>query len=76
MGISCYGSTVILLKLQGLNLSGYMGSLLHLLHELRKLDLSSNNITSEIPYSLPIIVTHLNLACNNLAEYTSIFAQY
>ncbi|CAI0435640.1 unnamed protein product [Linum tenue] len=46
-------------KLQGLNLSGYMGSLLHLLHELRKLDLSSNNIPSEIPYSLPIIVTHL-----------------
>ncbi|CAI0402871.1 unnamed protein product [Linum tenue] len=31
-------------------------------------DLSSNNITGEIPYSLPPNVTHLNLACNKLEQ--------
>ncbi|CAI0406706.1 unnamed protein product [Linum tenue] len=66
MGVSCSGSSVIRLKLEGLNLSGYMGSLLHLLRGLRQLDLSYNNITGEIPYSLPPNVTHLNLACNSL----------
>ncbi|KAL4584311.1 hypothetical protein LXL04_008907 [Taraxacum kok-saghyz] len=32
-------------------------------------DVSNNNIYGEIPYGLPLNLTNLNLACNNLSEY-------
>nr|AMY26622.1 leucine-rich repeat receptor-like protein kinase-protein kinase [Linum usitatissimum] len=63
-GVICSGPSVIRL-LQGLNLSGFLGSQFHLLHGLRQMDLSYNNITGEIPYSLPPNVTHLDLSYNN-----------
>ncbi|WRX24608.1 Protein kinase domain - like 10 [Theobroma cacao] len=31
-------------------------------------DLSSNNIQGEIPYGLPLNVTHINMACNSLSK--------
>ncbi|KAJ0740651.1 putative receptor protein-tyrosine kinase [Helianthus annuus] len=34
-----------------------------------QMDLSNNNIYGEIPYGLPLNLTHLNLACNNLSQY-------
>ncbi|XP_052176591.1 protein STRUBBELIG-RECEPTOR FAMILY 2 [Diospyros lotus] len=64
-GVSCSGSSVILLELHGLELSGHLGFQLSNLHSLKKLDVSFNNLQGEIPYSLPSNATHINLACNN-----------
>ncbi|MED6184801.1 hypothetical protein PIB30_050958 [Stylosanthes scabra] len=65
-GVACSGSSVIHLKLQGLNLTGYLGGLLHNLQSLKHLDVSSNNIVGEIPSGLPPNVTHMNLSHNFL----------
>ncbi|GAV63935.1 Pkinase_Tyr domain-containing protein/LRR_6 domain-containing protein/LRR_8 domain-containing protein [Cephalotus follicularis] len=67
-GVSCSGSSVIYLKLQGLNLSGYLSDNLSDLHHLKHLDVSSNNILGEIPNALPLNATHINLACNYLSQ--------
>uniref|UniRef100_A0A6N2N3Z5 Leucine-rich repeat-containing N-terminal plant-type domain-containing protein n=1 Tax=Salix viminalis TaxID=40686 RepID=A0A6N2N3Z5_SALVM len=67
-GVSCAGASVIHLKLQGLNLSGFLGTQLHFLHSLKHLDVSSNYIAGEIPYALPPNATHINLAYNNLSQ--------
>ncbi|KAJ6362063.1 hypothetical protein OIU78_002460 [Salix suchowensis] len=67
-GVSCAGASVIHLKLQGLNLSGFLGTQLHFLHSLKHLDVSSNYIVGEIPYALPPNATHINLAYNNLSQ--------
>ncbi|MED6106162.1 hypothetical protein PIB30_002053 [Stylosanthes scabra] len=67
-GVACSGSSVIHLKLQGLNLTGYLGGLLHNLQSLKHLDVSSNNIVGEIPSGLPPNVTHINMACNYLSQ--------
>eukprot|EP00257_Ricinus_communis_P022932 XP_015582794.1 protein STRUBBELIG-RECEPTOR FAMILY 2 [Ricinus communis] len=67
-GVSCSGSSIVHLKIQGLNLSGYLGTQLHYLHNLKYLDVSSNYILGEIPYSLPPNVTNINLAFNNLSQ--------
>ncbi|XP_020422500.1 protein STRUBBELIG-RECEPTOR FAMILY 2-like [Prunus persica] len=68
VGVSCSGSSVIHLKLQGLNLSGYLSAQLHNMFNLKTLDVSSNNIVGEIPYVLPPNATHINLACNSLTS--------
>ncbi|KAK8685668.1 hypothetical protein V6N13_041667 [Hibiscus sabdariffa] len=57
-GVACSGSSVTHLKIPQLNLSGYLGQLDNL-HNLRHLDVSSNNIEGEIPYGLPPNVTHV-----------------
>ncbi|GLT96151.1 hypothetical protein SLE2022_137960 [Rubroshorea leprosula] len=68
-GVSCSGSSVIHLKLQGLNLTGSLGGQLDNLNNLEHLDVSSNNIIGEIPPRLPPNATNINLACNNLTRY-------
>ncbi|KAK9010465.1 hypothetical protein V6N11_036973 [Hibiscus sabdariffa] len=65
-GVACSGSSVTHLKIPQLNLSGYLGQLDNL-HNLRHLDVSSNNIEGEIPYGLPPNVTHVNLSHNLLS---------
>ncbi|XP_061963059.1 protein STRUBBELIG-RECEPTOR FAMILY 2 isoform X2 [Populus nigra] len=67
-GVSCAGPSVLYLKLQGLNLSGFLGTQLHYLHSLKHLDVSSNYIGGEIPYALPPNATHINLAYNYLSK--------
>ncbi|XWS56205.1 hypothetical protein CRYUN_Cryun09bG0066200 [Craigia yunnanensis] len=66
-GVACSGSSVTHLKVPQLNLSGYLGQLDNL-HNLRHLDVSSNNIQGELPYGLPPNVTHVNMACNSLSK--------
>ncbi|KAL5741806.1 hypothetical protein ACOSP7_028538 [Xanthoceras sorbifolium] len=67
-GVSCSGSSVIYLKLHGLDLSGHLGGQLHNLLKLKHLDVSSNNIQGEIPNDLPPDVAHINIACNKLSQ--------
>ncbi|KAL6987047.1 non-specific serine,threonine protein kinase [Sarracenia purpurea var. burkii] len=66
-GVLCSGSSVIHIKLDGLELAGNLGFQLSNLHSLKQLDVSSNSIQGEIPYSLPLNATHINLACNNFS---------
>ncbi|KAK9921141.1 hypothetical protein M0R45_029665 [Rubus argutus] len=66
-GVSCSGSSVIYLKLHGLNLSGYITAGLYNLYNLQQLDISSNSIGGEIPYVLPPNATHMNLSHNLLS---------
>ncbi|CAI9297777.1 unnamed protein product [Lactuca saligna] len=68
-GISCAGSSIIQIKLDNLNITGNLGYQLNNFHHLKQLDVSNNNIYGEIPYGLPLNLTHLNLACNNLSQY-------
>ncbi|XP_071687990.1 protein STRUBBELIG-RECEPTOR FAMILY 2-like [Rutidosis leptorrhynchoides] len=68
-GVSCIGTSVIQIKLDNLNITGNLGYQLDSFHHLRQLDVSNNNIYGEIPYGLPLNLTHLNLACNNLSQY-------
>ncbi|XP_021893971.1 protein STRUBBELIG-RECEPTOR FAMILY 2 [Carica papaya] len=67
-GVSCAGSSVILLQLHGLNLHGYLGGQLHNLHNLKHMDVSFNSIMGEIPYGLPPNASHINMAFNNLSQ--------
>ncbi|KAG9148293.1 hypothetical protein Leryth_012241, partial [Lithospermum erythrorhizon] len=64
IGVECEGSSIIHLKLHGLNLSGNFGYELVNLENLKQLDLSSNNILGPISFSLPPNLTNLNLADN------------
>ncbi|KAL5059440.1 hypothetical protein RYX36_031044, partial [Vicia faba] len=64
-GVTCSGSSVIRLQIQGLNLTGSLCRL-YLLRNLKKLDVSSNNIVGEMPFGLPPSVTHMNLSHNFL----------
>ncbi|XP_021825516.1 protein STRUBBELIG-RECEPTOR FAMILY 2-like isoform X2 [Prunus avium] len=66
-GLSCSGSSIIHLKLQGLNLSGYLSAQLYNMLNLKTLDVSSNYIVGEIPYVLPQNATHMNLSHNLLS---------
>ncbi|GFY96277.1 STRUBBELIG-receptor family 2 [Actinidia rufa] len=66
-GVACSGSSVIHIKLHGLQLTGKLGFRLSQLHSLKQLDVSSNNIQGEIPYGLPFNATNINLACNNFS---------
>ncbi|KAL9237802.1 hypothetical protein vseg_012306 [Gypsophila vaccaria] len=63
-GIQCSGSSVIHIKLQGLQLSGTLGDQLANLYSLKILDVSLNSIEGELPSGLPPNVTHLNLSSN------------
>ncbi|CAL5202243.1 unnamed protein product [Lathyrus oleraceus] len=65
-GVACSDSSVIHLKIQGLNLTGYLGSSLYNLQNLKIFDISSNSIMGEIPYELPPNATHMNLSHNFL----------
>ncbi|KAM7271264.1 hypothetical protein ACFE04_030478 [Oxalis oulophora] len=67
-GVSCAGSSVIYLKLHGLNLTGFLGYHLSHFRNLKHLDVSGNQIGGEIPYSLPMNATHINLAFNYLSQ--------
>ncbi|KAL3534204.1 hypothetical protein ACH5RR_002665 [Cinchona calisaya] len=67
-GVSCTGSSVIFIKLNGLDLTGNLSLDLFNLNSLKQLDVSSNNIQGEIPLGLPINLTHLNLASNNFNQ--------
>ncbi|KAJ0780131.1 putative protein kinase RLK-Pelle-LRR-V family [Helianthus annuus] len=69
IGVYCVGSSIVQIKLNNMNISGSLGYELNNLHHLKQLDLSNNNIYGEIPYGLPLNLTHLNLACNNLSQY-------
>ncbi|XP_062112147.1 protein STRUBBELIG-RECEPTOR FAMILY 2 isoform X2 [Humulus lupulus] len=65
-GVSCYESSIIYLKLRGLNLTGFLGHQLSSLCNLKQMDISFNRIWGPIPDELPANATHINLACNNL----------
>ncbi|KAL1312338.1 hypothetical protein HN51_038955 [Arachis hypogaea] len=65
-GIACSGSSVIHIKIRGLNLTGNFGSMLRDLQNLKELDVSSNNIGGEIPFSLPRNARNMNLSHNLL----------
>ncbi|KAJ7976859.1 putative Receptor protein kinase CLAVATA1 [Quillaja saponaria] len=67
-GVVCSGSSVLHLKIQGLNLAGYLGDQLNNLHDLKQLDISFNKIRGQIPYSLPPNATHINMASNYLSQ--------
>ncbi|RZC84319.1 hypothetical protein C5167_047104 [Papaver somniferum] len=64
-GISCSGSSVIIIKLNGLELTGSLGGNLSDLLQLKQLDFSHNYIEGEVPMSLPPNATHIDLSCNN-----------
>ncbi|KAJ3679076.1 hypothetical protein LUZ60_017087 [Juncus effusus] len=63
-GISCSGSSVISIQLNGLGLNGTLGYSLNNLLSLRTLDLSGNNMHDTVPYQMPPNLTYLNLAGN------------
>ncbi|KAJ4705593.1 putative Receptor protein kinase CLAVATA1 [Melia azedarach] len=65
---SCSGSSVIYLELHELELNGQLGGKLYDLHNLKHLDVSSNNIVGKIPDGLPPNATHINMAFNKLSE--------
>ncbi|WJX17677.1 hypothetical protein P8452_07563 [Trifolium repens] len=65
-GVACSGSSVIHLKIQGMNLTGSLGAALYNLQSLKIFDVSSNSIMGEIPYGLPPNATHMNLSHNFL----------
>ncbi|KAK4798845.1 hypothetical protein SAY86_031171 [Trapa natans] len=67
-GVICSGSSVAYIKLDGLNLTGILGTELHSMHNLKHLDLSSNGIHGKIPQKLPPNATLINLACNQLVD--------
>ncbi|XP_044487663.1 protein STRUBBELIG-RECEPTOR FAMILY 7-like [Mangifera indica] len=68
-GVSCSGQRVTEIKISGLGLSGQMGWQLSSLTSLTNLDVSNNNIGSDIPYNLPPNLQQLNLGNNNFTGY-------
>ncbi|KAK4413014.1 protein STRUBBELIG-RECEPTOR FAMILY 2 [Sesamum alatum] len=68
IGVECFRSSIINLKLHGLGLTGNLGFELSILRNLKHLDLSSNNIEGPVPYSLPPNITHLNLSENRFSQ--------
>ncbi|KAL5698606.1 Protein STRUBBELIG-REPTOR FAMILY 6 [Ranunculus cassubicifolius] len=66
-GVTCSGSKVTELKLSGLGLSGSMGYQLANLASLTNLDMSNNNLGSQLPYQLPPNLQRLNVAGNQLS---------
>ncbi|KAI3943333.1 hypothetical protein MKW92_001381 [Papaver armeniacum] len=70
-GISCSGSSVISIQLNGLELHGSLPGNLGDLLNLKQLDLSHNHIEGEIPSSLPPNATHIDLSFNKLSHNTT-----
>ncbi|KAF4374504.1 hypothetical protein F8388_016055 [Cannabis sativa] len=66
-GVSCYESSIIYLKLRGLNLTGFLGHQLSSLCNLKQMDISFNKIWGPIPDELPPNATHMNLSHNFLS---------
>ncbi|GAU23435.1 hypothetical protein TSUD_331330 [Trifolium subterraneum] len=73
-GVACSGSSVIQLKIQGLNLTGSLCRLYNL-RNLKQLDVSSNNIVGEIPFGLPPNVTHMFLQNNRFTGSVTYLAE-
>ncbi|KAI3897593.1 hypothetical protein MKX03_020852 [Papaver bracteatum] len=69
-GISCSGSSVISIRLKGLELHGSLQCNLGNLLNLKLLDVSQNHIEGEIPSSLPPNATHIDLSSNNFNQNT------
>ncbi|KAL5728340.1 non-specific serine/threonine protein kinase [Ranunculus cassubicifolius] len=65
-GISCNGTAVRLINLAGLDLGGTLGWQLNL-PNLWQLDLSFNRIEGEIPGSLPLNITYIDLSSNKFS---------
>ncbi|KAG2656693.1 hypothetical protein PVAP13_1KG101700 [Panicum virgatum] len=63
-GVFCKGSSVVAINISGLGVGGWLGPELLKFQSLKKLDLSFNNISGEIPPTLPPNVEYLNLAAN------------
>ncbi|MCL7042252.1 hypothetical protein MKW94_021790 [Papaver nudicaule] len=71
-GITCSGSSVVSIQLNGLELNGTLGAnLFYLLLNVKHLDISDNHIHGEIPSSLPPNATHVNLSYNNFNHNTT-----
>eukprot|EP00250_Pteridium_aquilinum_P010843 c19666_g2_i1 orf=206-2053(+) len=66
-GIVCAGSAVTEINLSGLGLNGQLSYNLGKLTSLHVMDLSNNQLSGNIPYSLPPNLQTLNLGRNNLA---------
>ncbi|RZC84307.1 hypothetical protein C5167_047093 [Papaver somniferum] len=64
-GISCSGSSITAIYLNGLNLTGSLGGYLFNLFNLKQLDVSNNQIAGEVPALLPPNATHIDLSVNN-----------
>ncbi|RAL51799.1 hypothetical protein DM860_010517 [Cuscuta australis] len=67
VGVSCLDSSVIRIKLNGLNLTGHLDFQISNLQQLTELDLSSNNVEGEISLGFPLNLTSLSLAFNNFS---------
>ncbi|TVU46652.1 hypothetical protein EJB05_06202 [Eragrostis curvula] len=66
LGITCFGSRVIAIKVPGMGLKGTLGYNMNLLTALSELDVSDNNLGgSDIPYNLPPNLERLNLEKNS-----------
>ncbi|KAL6630010.1 hypothetical protein ACP70R_029775 [Stipagrostis hirtigluma subsp. patula] len=63
-GVYCKGSSIVTINISGLGVGGWLGPELLKFQSLKKLDLSFNNISGEIPPSFPPNVEYLNLAAN------------
>ncbi|KAH7423558.1 hypothetical protein KP509_12G061100 [Ceratopteris richardii] len=67
-GIVCVGSAVTEINLAGLGLNGQLSYNLESFKSLHVLDLSNNQLSGSIPYSLPSNLQTLNLAKNNISD--------
>ncbi|KAI3984313.1 hypothetical protein MKX01_011267, partial [Papaver californicum] len=67
-GIPCSGSSVMFIKINGLELNGSLGGNLFSLFNLKQLDVSFNHIEGEIPSSLPPNETYIDLSSNNFNQ--------
>ncbi|XP_058075541.1 protein STRUBBELIG-RECEPTOR FAMILY 8-like [Magnolia sinica] len=67
-GISCSGTSVQSIKIDGLGINGTLGLQLSSLLSLKYFDGGFNSIHSEIPFNLPPNATHINLAFNQISQ--------
>ncbi|XP_058078651.1 protein STRUBBELIG-RECEPTOR FAMILY 2-like [Magnolia sinica] len=67
-GISCSGTSVQSIKIDGLGINGTLGLQLSSLLSLKYFDAGFNSIHSEIPFNLPPNATHINLAFNQISQ--------
>ncbi|KAL0339586.1 UNVERIFIED_CONTAM: protein STRUBBELIG-RECEPTOR FAMILY 2 [Sesamum radiatum] len=67
IGVECFQSSIINLKLHGLGLTGSLGFELSILRNLKHLNLAENKLSQSIPYSLENMkhLGHLDLSFNS-----------